>query len=512
MSDSAMSVPSLEDELDAQARQYTEAGYAPGLVYGITDAAGLRHGSGFGTAGSSGRPSLDTVFPIASLSKSFFACAAVIARDEGLLSLSDPVTDHVPEFRIAQRSGSDVPTLEMLLGMHGGLTEDNAWIDPQIDVPMAALLEQLSRGVRLSHPPGTAYEYSNLGYAVSALAVSRAVGRPIAAYLRDRVLDPLGLHATFLDSEVPDGVDRAVGFRRSSDGGWSPFEWRAADSMLGACGLTSSVRDLATWMTWLGAGFRSGPLDDSDGVLSRQSRRDLQRIRALVPPTLAVTETGMLESVHNGYALGLKVGMDVSGGTVISHTGGLPGFALAMAWRPESGYGSVVLTNSGRGEAVRLCSDVLARVVAREDAPSTVITLWPETVALLDRADQLIRGWDDTVADEVFAANIDFDRPLAERRAEIESFLADVGPAERRPTIVAAESPADVTWLMQGERGSLLCRIHVTPTEPAQIQEFTVKPIRANQTWTSALIQLSSRRPRGMVFSPALNARVQSHS
>jgi CubicO group peptidase (beta-lactamase class C family) len=506
MTDDPAEVP-LEDEIDSVARQYIDIGYAPGLAYGVTHAGGLRHGGGIGTSGHS-RVDVDTVFPIASLSKSFFACAALIARDEGLLSLDDPISRHVPEFRTISDDGSE-PTLEMLLGMHGGLTEDNAWIDPQIDMPLSQLLAQLGRGVRLSHDPGTAYEYSNLGYAVATLAIGRAVGRPIYEYLRERVIEPLGLRSTYADGEVREGVRRADGFRRGADGRWSPYGWRAADGMIGACGLMSSVRDMATWVTWLGAAYRAPLRGEVDDVLSRRSRRDLQRVRILIPPSLAVNESGTFDAAQRGYALGLRVGIDVGGGMIVSHTGGLPGFTLAMAWRPASGYGAVILSNSNRGEAVELCSEMLSRMTARENAPADTITLWPETVELLEQVDGLVRTWDDLVAERVLAANVDIDRPLAERRAEIEKLVSEVGPLLPSRLVVAAASPADVSWLIAGERGALLCRIHVTPVDPVQVQSFVVRRIRSDQPWAAALAALSGQRTRGLVEVP-MNASIHN--
>jgi hypothetical protein len=94
------------------------------------------------------------------------------------------------------------------------------------------------------------------------------------------------------------------------------------------------------------------------------------------------------------------------------------------------------------------------------------------------QAEQLIREWDDDLAARVFAANVAFDRPLAERREEIASHVAAVGPLrDVRPLsdMVSAASPAHVTWVIDGERGELRCSLHLTPTRTPQIQELTVQ-------------------------------------
>jgi len=79
------------------------------------------------------------------------------------------------------------------------------------------------------------------------------------------------------------------------------------------------------------------------------------------------------------YGLGLQVTDDLHRGTVLSHAGGLPGFKLFMTWHPVSDLGSIVLTNSHRGDPVTMCAEALGRALARADAPSAEVHLWPET-------------------------------------------------------------------------------------------------------------------------------------
>lgn len=289
MSEETIAVP-LEIELDAFFRQYTEADQSRGLVYGLSAAEGLVHCAGFGVANEDGLlPNADTVFPIASMSKSFVAAAALIARDQGFVSLSDPITRYVPEFVVSnQDMGIEgVPTLEMLFSMCGGLTEDNSWVDPFIDLPTESLLAQIAKGVRLSHYPGAEFEYSNLGFALGGLAVSRAVGRPLEDFVRDVLFTPLGLTSTFFDSAVPEHVERAVGYSLDANCAWVAFPHQKSEAFAGAGGIVSTVRDLATWITWLGAAFRPQRRDDVV-VLNRVSRRELQRVHVSGAPALSV--------------------------------------------------------------------------------------------------------------------------------------------------------------------------------------------------------------------------------
>jgi CubicO group peptidase (beta-lactamase class C family) len=514
MSDETIAV-ALETELDALFGQYQQADQSRGLVYGLTTVDGLSHSAGFGIANDDGlRPDADTVFPIASMSKSFVACSALIARDRGFLSLSDPLSRYVPEFVSSSGpAAGEMPTIEMLLSMSGGLTEDNSWVDPFIDLPTDVLLANIAQGVRFSHFPGAVFEYSNLGFTLAALAVSRAVDRPLEDFLRHEVFTPLGLTSTYVDKAVPAHVERALGYSLDQDGRWVAYPPKGSDAFMGAGGIVSTVRDLATWITWLGSAFRPSLPGDVD-VLSRVSRRELQRVHMATPPSLTVNADGSLHPTMGGYGLGLRITTDLHRGTFISHAGGLPGFTLFMTWHPDSGHGVVVLTNSHRSNPIALCNEALGRTLARHRTPAETITLWPETVTRRAEAERLIRDWDDDLAARILADNVDFDRSLAARRAEIQQLIGEVGPllpSQPSPGIVSAVTSADVTWSIPGEHGELLCMIHLTPVDPPQIQEIVVKAFSADSPRAIIPIDISPRRANlGEAFlTPVTNVRVQ---
>jgi len=385
----------------------------------------------------------------------------------------------------------------MLFSMSGGLTEDNAWVDPFIDATEQDLLAQVSRGLRYSRLPGTAYEYSNLGYTLAGLAVARAVGQPIERFVENEVLAPLGLTSTCFDNAAPADIVRASGYSLDPNGHWVAFPHVASGAFAAAGGLMSSVRDLATWVTWLGSAFRA-PNSRDAGPLSRGARRELQRIHMVEMPSITTHADGGLHFGVSGYGLGLFISMDLRRGTVVSHAGGLPGFILFMCWHPNSGSGIVVLTNSHRGEPAALATEALGRVLARNSTAAETIVLWRETVELRKSAEQLIRNWDDALANRIFAENVDFDRPLKERRAEIDQLVGEIGPlGDPTPVtdIVSAATSADVTWSIPGARGELLCMIHLTPVNPARIQEFVVQAIPAGRPRSARPIDISPHRP-----------------
>jgi CubicO group peptidase (beta-lactamase class C family) len=450
------------------------------------------------------------------MSKSFAAAGALIARDRGLLDLDAPITAYVPEFRGVSPTGEQYrpPTVRMLLSMSGGLTEDNSWVDPFIDTSMDEILTMLGVGLTYSNPPGAVYEYSNLGYTLAGLAVTRAVGCDITEFVRREIFVPLGLTRTWYDNAAPaSGYERATGYSLNQSGNWVGFAPAKSDAFAAAGGMQSTVRDLATWVRWLGAAFRPEDDDFATDVLSRASRREMQRLNQIDIPMIQARPDGGLHPVVGGYGLGLRIVQDLRFDTLVSHSGGLPGFILHMTWHPDTGHGIVALTNSHRGDAVTLAQDALNKVLTRAKAPARTVRLWPATVALRQATERLIRHWSDELADEILAKNVDFDRPLVERRAEIERLIADIGPLGPTTEVsdmLSATTGADVTWAIPGRTGELIVMIHLTPIQPSRVQEFEVIAVpygTPRSTWPT---DISVRRGRLIPgsLSPLPNHRI----
>ena len=147
-----------------------------------------------------------TLFPLASVTKPFAAATIVSLVDQGLLSLDEPVSRIVPEFRgEAGRDAAGVdPELErlrrwitprQLLCHVSGLPED---LDPQASgyqemVPLDAIIDAMCR-LPLQHAPGTEVRYSNAGFGVLTRLAERVSELPFWELARERVFAPLALH------------------------------------------------------------------------------------------------------------------------------------------------------------------------------------------------------------------------------------------------------------------------------------------------------------------------------
>ena len=154
------------------------------------------------------------------MTKSFTALAILKLRDEGKLSLEDPVSKWIPEFARMELPTRDTPPLRVrqLMSHSAGFPEDNPWGDQQLSATDAALDAWLRAGIPFSTPPGTRYEYSNYAFGLLGRIVTKASGIPYERYLRDQILKPLGMTGSTLEfSDVP-AARRAIGYRLKPDG------------------------------------------------------------------------------------------------------------------------------------------------------------------------------------------------------------------------------------------------------------------------------------------------------
>jgi CubicO group peptidase (beta-lactamase class C family) len=467
------------DEVDAMFRSWVDEGGVPGVSYGVVSREGLVHAAGHGVVRERGpRPEATTAFRIASISKSFTAASIMLLVQRGALSLMDPVSRFVPEFRAVRRPTSDSPevTVGMLLSMSGGLPTDDAWADRQESMSRGAFGRLLNDGIRFVAAPGTTYEYSNLGYAVLGCVVEAASELPYHDFVEQHLISPLGMTSTGFDTSVaaPGGI--ATGHVRL-DERWHavPFSSPGVFSAIG--GLFSTVEDLCLWVRWFADAFPARDSEDA-GPLCRALRREMQQAHRAIPPTHRTGGGGNDPAViASGYGYGLVIDHDLRWGDVVSHSGGYPGFGSHMRWHPGTGLGVIALANGRYAPCEAKASAALQALLSDAKAPSGRVTLWPETIRARAAVERLLREWDTTLADTWFADNVEMDLDVSHRRSQIRNLVDTVEPLPD-PTspdeLIRSDSPAHVVWGIPGVRGMLRCEIRLNPENPPRIQTLVV--------------------------------------
>lgn len=272
-------------------------------------------------------------FRLASVSKQFTAAAVLLLVEEGRLGLDQPVRRWLPELPPAASS----VTLRHLLSHTSGLPDYEDLMDPadSRQVHDADVLALLAREDRLDFTPGTAYHYSNSGYALLALIVGRASGQDFATFLQQRIFGPLHMTHTVAHQDGVDTVTaRAYGYSWL-DGRWQRTDQSTTSAVLGDGGIYSSLDDLARW---------DAALYD-DRLLSAASRR------AMFSPATATTEPDV---PHYGFGWRLN-------GRMQWHSGESIGFRNVILRYPDRHLTVIVLSNRNDPEPYPLALKIAQR-------------------------------------------------------------------------------------------------------------------------------------------------------
>ena len=309
----------------------------PGLSYGIVHDQELVASGGFGQANpATGSPATpETLYSICSISKLFTSVALMQQRDAGRLRLDDPVAQHLGWFNIEDAHPADEPvTIRGLLTHSAGLPRESDfpyWTDPDYPFPTSDQLRARLGAQQTLYPAARYFQYSNLGLSLVGEIVAAAAGQAFDPYMREHLLDPLGMRDTHTDIPVElRGGRLAIGHTALKRDGQrevvTPFQTRG---IAPAAGFASSVNDLAKFAKWQ---FRLLG-DGGEELLRASTLREMQRVH-WVDPDWQTT-----------WGLGFSVRREGER-TFARHGGGCPGYYTEFRLEPKTRIGAIVLTNT----------------------------------------------------------------------------------------------------------------------------------------------------------------------
>jgi len=348
----------------AQVDALAEAEFAKdkigGIIIGIVSGSDLVWTKSYGYADVSKKTpaTKDTCYRIASITKQFTALMLLQLVEQGKAHFSDPVEKYLPEVNKLRNRFAGAPPITLIqLATHtSGL--DREPDDEQMlygEGPVAEWEKKLIATIPLTsyvYEPGTRYSYSNIGYAILGLALSRAAGMPYVEYLQERILKPLGMsHTSFsLDERMEE--KRARGFliengkvyaeepERQERAGRG---WRLPNG-----GLYSTLSDLVRFVAFeLGEG--------PEGVLSKKA---------------LVANFERVSSAYSNFSYGYGVGFQARRqGNVIGlgHDGVLAGYQCSAWIDPKSRLGVITLTTRQEKFLGLRALEVLSHSTPRSD-------------------------------------------------------------------------------------------------------------------------------------------------
>jgi CubicO group peptidase (beta-lactamase class C family) len=421
-------IKGISAEIHQMMDEHAKSMNLPGVAYGIVVDEQLVLDSAVGWINVEKQipASTRSAFRIASMTKSFTAMAILKLRDEGKLSLEDPVEKIIPEMADLEYLTSDSPKIDIqnLLTMTAGFPEDNPWGDRQLDEPDQMLMELVKEGISLSNPPSYSYEYSNTGYALLGKIISTVSGMPYQEYITENILRPLGMTHTYWEYEdVPD-EQLAIGYR------WEDENWvkepMLHDGSYGAMGgLITTIEDFSKYVSFHLSAWPPRSAADK-GPIKRSTLREMHTPQFQRLYAQARDWNEEICPVMAGYGYGLAVTDDCRGFKQIRHGGALPGFGSSYVFYPEYGVGvmafcNLTYTSAMPTERIKklLFNDL--ELQERELPISDILLTRQQQVVYL------IQSWDPDLEKEILAENFYLDQSREERMSEIKDILNKAG-------------------------------------------------------------------------------------
>ena len=343
--------------LDERIQQLIHRDRLPGVTVCALGPEGVVFEKAYGwkDAALSVPTNMDTMFGIASMSKSITCLAISILETEGKLSWDDPVYRYFPAFsvpgaprdtvtlRTLAQHTSGIPPMEPLewsIAVNS-INRSGEWIDAMRSSapnPMATIDQIIEYIAACPYPtvgaPGENMSYSNEGYAILSYVVDMAAGMPLEQFCMERIFRPLGMTRTIMDDDCVTARELSGGnitslFERENGELVCDDHWSILPPFRGCAMVKSTARDMAAYYRCLS----NYGLHKGKQVLPRDA------VEAMIGPAIPTQKIAC-------YGLGLYKRLK-DGHVICEHSGGLHGVSTKGGLLLGEGYGFAVLCNCG---------------------------------------------------------------------------------------------------------------------------------------------------------------------
>jgi CubicO group peptidase (beta-lactamase class C family) len=312
----------------------------PGMSVAIIRGGKTVYVKGFGVKdaskgnGQDNKVDADTVFQLASVSKSLGATVVAHEVTNNVVTWETPVVSKLPWFGLSDPYVTTHVTVADMYSHRSGLPDHAGDKLEDLGYDQRQVLERL-KYLPLA-PFRSSYAYTNFGVTVAAQAVAAAAGKSWEDLSDEVLYRPLGMAST--SSKYADYVarpNRAV-LHVKAAGKWEPRFQRDADAQTPAGGVSSSINDMARWLTMVMA----------NGTYNGQQITSPQALLPAITPQVISTPASSPKARAGNYGHGFNATVTSSGRTEYSHSGAFAsGAATNFVVLPSEDVGIIALTN-----------------------------------------------------------------------------------------------------------------------------------------------------------------------
>ncbi|HWG44942.1 MAG TPA: serine hydrolase [Gemmataceae bacterium] len=330
--------------IDALVERALKAWHVPGVAVAIVrDGETIYlNGHGVRSVASKEKVTPDTLFPIASCTKSFTTAAMALLVDEGKMNWDDPPRKYVPYFHLSDPFVDREVTLRDLVTHRTGLRgHDMLWY--RSPWTQEDIIRRIGR-LPLDKPFRSTFQYQSTMFTVAGFAVAKASGMPWEDFVRKRLLNPLDMKAVYFTTNATAKIaDRASPHRLNDHHKAEITELYPMTVAEPAGSMQANARDLSKWLRFqLGDGTIDGTVK-SERLLSARNLKLMHTPQIMLP--LDPLDREMFPDTHQmSYGLGWVI-QDHSGHRILQHAGAIDGFRCHFTLVPKARLGIVLMCN-----------------------------------------------------------------------------------------------------------------------------------------------------------------------
>jgi CubicO group peptidase (beta-lactamase class C family) len=337
-----------------------------GLAVGVARNGRLEFfGGGLADIASASPVTEDTVFRIASITKTFTAIAVMQLVERGLVDLDAPANDYLHAYKlIPARPGFRPATPRHLLTHTAGIREvlkpsgllrmRDLGETVRTGRRVPTLAEYYAPGLRVDAEPGSRFMYTDHGFATLGQIVEDVSGQALGSYMKEHIFEPLGMSETDLLRPQGPWTNRATGYELTSRGAEAIPDYDVIT--VGGGGISSTPRDMGAYL----AALLGGGANEHGSVLRPETLATMFRPHYQPDPRLS--------------GLGLAFfRADLGGHLVVEHDGILPGFDSQIMLAPEDGFGVMAFANGARRDMHWLTPEMSSLMCRLLEVPEAVI-------------------------------------------------------------------------------------------------------------------------------------------
>jgi CubicO group peptidase (beta-lactamase class C family) len=276
----------------------------------------------------------NTIYRVGSISKTFTGLLMMILHQEGVLNINDPIENYLPEIKnLKDYKDYEKITFKALASHTSGLDRE-----PRLrDIHEGPIMEWESKVLQsipetgFINKPSERFRYSNIGYGILGLALSKAANKSFIALVEEKILTPLKMESTFYSVPENKEANLAVGM------GGGPLveldfelprsEHKGRGYKIPNGSIYSTPNDLAQLMICL------------MGYSNIINEENLTLLKSTQTPT---------KNLRQNYGFGVEL-YEHNDLTTISHAGSTPGYSAHFEFEPESEFGIVIMRNYNFG-------------------------------------------------------------------------------------------------------------------------------------------------------------------